>query len=123
VEDGLNIERHHRIIILEGLYTFLSIPPWRTAAELLDERWFVEVDVPDARKRIVERHVKTGVAPSRELALERAELNDFPSTFIFSHPNMKVSEVKPRLDGEFVMANMLEPTRRIRSIEDPSIAI
>ena len=79
VADGLTIEIHHRIIVLEGLYVLLSIPPWHTASELLDERWFVDVDITEARKRIVERHVRTGVTTSRELALERAEMNDFPS--------------------------------------------
>jgi pantothenate kinase len=79
VADGLTIEPHHRIVVLEGLYVFLSIPPWGTASELLDERWFVDVDIPEARKRIVERHVRTGVTTSEERALERAEMNDFPS--------------------------------------------
>lgn len=104
VADDLIIEPHHRIIVLEGLYVFLSVPPWRTAAELLDERWFVDVDIAEARKRIVARHVRTGVTSSEEAALERAEMNDFPN-------------------GEFVMANMLEPTRRITSLDDPAIAI
>lgn len=79
VEDDLVVEPHHRIIILEGLYVFLSVPPWRAAADLLDERWFVEVDIKEARKRIVARHVRTGVTSSEETALERAEMNDFPS--------------------------------------------
>jgi len=125
VSDGLIIEPQHRIIIIEGLYVFLSIMPWRIAAELLDERWFVDVDTSEARKRIVERHVRTGVAPTRELALERAEMNDFPSmcNSFFTNIHDVLGLTRALLDGEFLIANMLEPTRRIKSVEDPSIAI
>ena len=82
--DDLVIEPYHQIVVLEGLYAFLSIQPWLTAAELLDERWFIDVDVAEARKRIVARHVRTGVTSSEEKALERAEMNDFPSKFTMS---------------------------------------
>ncbi|CAG8725473.1 14125_t:CDS:2, partial [Acaulospora colombiana] len=80
------------------------IEPWKTAGNLLDERWFVEVDIQDARERIVKRHVETGVTSTTELAIQRAEANDFPN-------------------GEFVIANMLPPTRQFKSIHDTSIAI
>ncbi|KAG8815269.1 hypothetical protein FRC19_001135 [Serendipita sp. 401] len=104
VEDDIQIYSHLKIILIEGLYVFLSIDPWRSASELLDERWFVEVDINEAKERIVKRHVETGVTLTMEQARERAEQNDFPN-------------------GDFVITHMLEPTKIIRSVNDSSIAI
>ncbi|KAA1468339.1 P-loop containing nucleoside triphosphate hydrolase protein [Dentipellis sp. KUC8613] len=89
-----------RVVVIEGLYTFLAIPPWGEAAALLDERWFVELEVEKARSRLVRRHVLSGVAADLEEAVWRADENDMPN-------------------GKFVIANMLEPTRIIQSVDDP----
>ena len=69
----------HRIVIIEGLYTFLSIPPWLEAGKLLDERWLVELDTAIASDRLVKRHVTSNVAKDLEEAHWRAEENDTPS--------------------------------------------
>jgi pantothenate kinase len=69
----------HRIIILEGLYTFLSLPPWVDAGKILDERWLVELDPTVASERLVKRHVISGVAKDLEEAHWRAVENDTPS--------------------------------------------
>ncbi|TBU48711.1 P-loop containing nucleoside triphosphate hydrolase protein [Dichomitus squalens] len=94
---------HHRLVIIEGLYTFLNIQPWSAAAELLDERWWVEIDEEKAEKRLVARHVRTGVAKDMEEAIWRSRENDAPN-------------------GRFIRENMMKPTRVIESVEDPSIA-
>jgi pantothenate kinase len=78
--DAILIHPHHRVVVIEGLYTFLRIPPWDVAARLLDERWFVDVDPAVARERLVRRHVVTGVARDRDEAEWRADSNDIPST-------------------------------------------
>ncbi|EKM77005.1 hypothetical protein AGABI1DRAFT_115446 [Agaricus bisporus var. burnettii JB137-S8] len=96
------IHPHHRIVIIEGLYTFLSITPWAEASKLLDERWFVQTDIDKVIERIVKRHVVTGVAKDEEEAIWRANENDMPN-------------------GRFLMENMLEPTRVITSIDDTSL--
>ncbi|OCB89491.1 P-loop containing nucleoside triphosphate hydrolase protein [Sanghuangporus baumii] len=90
----------HRLVVIEGLYTFLSIDPWVRAGELLDERWFIDIDIEEATRRLVKRHVLTGVAKDVKEALWRAETSDMPN-------------------GLFVMEKMLEPTRRIKSPNDP----
>jgi len=79
VLDDIRVEPHHRIVVLEGLYVFLALEPWKTAGEMLDERWFVDVDMPDATTRILKRHVETGVTATLEEAKKRADQNDFPS--------------------------------------------
>lgn len=99
VEDDLEVTSSHRVVLIEGLYVFLDVEPWSVAGHLLDERWFLEVDVEVARERLVQRHVKSGVSDNLENAMLRARDNDMPN-------------------GEFVLANMLEPTIRIQSLHD-----
>ncbi|KAI1789180.1 P-loop containing nucleoside triphosphate hydrolase protein [Ganoderma leucocontextum] len=100
VFDSIPVYPHHRLVILEGLYTFLKTEPWSAASELLDERWWVDINEETAEKRLVVRHVKTGVAKDMEEAIWRSRENDVPN-------------------GRFIRGNTMEPTRVIRSIEDP----
>ena len=76
VADDIAIPATARIIVFEGNYLSLNKSPWKETAELMDELWFVEVIEERARERLVERHVRTGVAGSREEAARRAEEND-----------------------------------------------
>jgi len=101
--NALAIFPHHQLIIIEGLYTFLGIKPWNAASAILDERWFIDVDPTEARDRLIRRHVITGVAADLTEAKWRADNNDIPN-------------------GEFIRQNMLQPTRVIRSVNDPVIA-
>jgi len=77
--NAVSIHPHHRIVVIEGLYVFLAIHPWSDGGLLLDERWFIEVDPKEARRRLVGRHVLTGVAKDMEEAEWRADENDMPS--------------------------------------------
>ncbi|EJD04570.1 P-loop containing nucleoside triphosphate hydrolase protein [Fomitiporia mediterranea MF3/22] len=99
--DAVMVLPDHRLIVIEGLYAFLSIDPWRVAGEMLDERWFITINIDEATKRLVKRHVITGVAKDMEEAIWRAENNDMPN-------------------GLLIIENMLEPTRRIPSPDDPT---
>ncbi|KJA21938.1 hypothetical protein HYPSUDRAFT_139813 [Hypholoma sublateritium FD-334 SS-4] len=101
--DAVTVYPHHRIVIIEGLYAILAIQPWNEASILLDERWFVEIDPIQARRRLVERHVLTGVTKDTEEAGWRADTNDGPN-------------------GQFIIANSLEPTRIIRSKDIPNLS-
>ncbi|CAE6475273.1 unnamed protein product, partial [Rhizoctonia solani] len=76
--NGQTILPSHRIVLIEGLYTFISTPEWKAAGEALDERWLVDIDIPEATRRLVQRHVVTGVAKDLEEASWRAENNDMP---------------------------------------------
>ncbi|KAF8174744.1 P-loop containing nucleoside triphosphate hydrolase protein [Pholiota molesta] len=101
--DAVTIHPYHRIVLIEGLYMFLAIHPWSDGGFLLDERWFVEIDLAEARRRLVDRHLVTGVAKDRTEAEWRADENDVPN-------------------GQFIIANMLEPTRVIHSKDIPSLS-
>ncbi|KAI8983327.1 P-loop containing nucleoside triphosphate hydrolase protein [Trametes punicea] len=104
VPDAIPVYPHHRIVIIEGLYTFLAIPPWSAAAELLDERWYIDIGEDEAEKRLVIRHVRTGVAKDMDEALWRSRENDTPN-------------------GRFLRENMMKPTRIIPSVDDPNFSL
>ncbi|KAL8991036.1 MAG: hypothetical protein Q9177_000448 [Variospora cf. flavescens] len=88
-----------RIIILEGNYLSLNKGLWKEAAGLMDELWFVAVDFDVARRRLVDRHVKAGIAPTDEEADERVTENDL-------------------VNGREIVDNRLEIHELITSIED-----
>lgn len=73
------VHPHHRVVLIEGLYGFLGIEPWREAAEMLDERWWLDVSEEEAERRLVARHVSSGVADNLEEAIWRSRENDAPS--------------------------------------------
>lgn len=66
---GMKVYPWHRIVVIEGLYCFLSIGAWKEAGEILDERWLATVDFEEATGRIVDRHIISGVAGSIEVGL------------------------------------------------------
>ncbi|KAF1921736.1 P-loop containing nucleoside triphosphate hydrolase protein [Ampelomyces quisqualis] len=76
VDNDIAIAASVRIVIFEGNYCALDKEPWRDAADLMDERWFVDVDFDVARERLIHRHVKAGIAANEEEAGKRADEND-----------------------------------------------
>ena len=80
--DAVLIHPYHRIVIIEGLYVFLSIEPWKKAGMMLDERCLIEVDPEEARKRLVARHVLTKITKDIAEANWRADENDIPSIIV-----------------------------------------
>jgi len=101
---AVTILPEHRIVIIEGLYTLLSLAPWVEAGKLLHERWLIELDPTTASDRLVRRHVVSGVAKDLEEARWRSAENDIPN-------------------GLFLLSNLLEPTRTIQSVDDSMFAL
>lgn len=79
IENDIPIEPTHRLVVFEGNYIALDQEPWRSAAELMDEVWFVEVDMAVARQRLAKRHVAAGIAKNEEEGDRRAVENDLPN--------------------------------------------
>jgi pantothenate kinase len=75
-ENDIPILASTKVVVFEGNYLSLDRDPWKEAAGLMDETWFVEVDFEIARQRLVERHVRTGVARNEDEAERRAREND-----------------------------------------------
>lgn len=86
-----------------GNYLSLKDDIWGTISALFDELWFVSVDREVARKRLIARHLATGLADTPETAAKRADENDLPN-------------------GDFIVANMAVVHRVIRSILDEDYA-
>ena len=100
VHDDIPIHPTARIVILEGNYLSLGKGQWKEAAELMDELWFVHVDFETAKRRLVSRHVKAGIAKDEEEAGRRADENDL-------------------VNGKEIIEGRLDVQEMIFSREDP----
>ncbi|KAL4798825.1 P-loop containing nucleoside triphosphate hydrolase protein [Aspergillus venezuelensis] len=76
VDNDIPIAAERRVLFFEGNYLSLNKEPWSSAAKLMDELWFVEVDFDTARQRLIKRHVKAGIAKDEKEAEKRANEND-----------------------------------------------
>jgi pantothenate kinase len=101
VEHDIPIAPTTQVVIFEGLYTMLDREPWRKAAELMDELWFVDVPMDLAVARLVKRHVASGISP---------DLN---------HARIRVLESDMR-NGEEILEYRLPVQEMIKSVEDDS---
>jgi pantothenate kinase len=91
VEDDIAILPSHRIVVLEGNYIHLTVPPWDQAATALDEKWFIIVEEDVARERVVQRHLTSGVAGTEAEAAKRFDENDWPNG-IYLVENSNINE-------------------------------
>lgn len=82
-----------RILIFEGNYLSLNRDPWKQAADLMDELWFVEVDFEVARARLVKRHVKAGIAIDERDAHKRVTDNDLVNGTEIVENRMAVQQI------------------------------
>jgi pantothenate kinase len=102
VENDIAISPSVRIVIFEGNYCSLDKEPWNEAAKLMDELWFVDVDFDVARKRLIHRHVKAGIAKDEEEAEKRADENDLVNGKEIVETRLDVHElVKSQEDAEW----------------------
>lgn len=76
VDDDIAIPPCCRVVLFEGNYLSLDKEPWKEASGLMDELWFVDVDFEVARKRLIRRHIKAGIARNEEEGDKRAQEND-----------------------------------------------
>lgn len=93
IDDDIPIAPTCRVIFFEGNYLSLNKEPWNQAAKLMDELWFVEVDFETARKRLVPRHVKAGIAKDEAQADKRVRENDLINGKEIVDYRMDVQEV------------------------------
>jgi len=101
VANDIPIHPTARVVIFEGNYLSLNKGLWKEAAELMDELWFAEVEFETARRRLVERHIKAGIAKDEHEAGSRADQNDL-------------------VNGKEIVEDRLEVQEVIVSREDPS---
>src|SRR5262249_18425819 len=100
VYDDIAIGRDIRVVVFEGNYCCLSTPPWKGAAALMDELWFVEVDFQVAKSRLIHRHVEAGIAKDEEEAAKRAEENDLVNGKEIVENRLPIDEMVTSLEDE-----------------------
>jgi pantothenate kinase len=85
VLDGVTLKKHHKIVIVEGIYVLWKDDPnWKPIENLFDERWFVKCPTRDEQvNRLVSRSIKTWTEKKAKIwgegeagARKRAETND-----------------------------------------------
>ncbi|KAK4050928.1 hypothetical protein OIO90_004904 [Microbotryomycetes sp. JL221] len=101
--NSFDIEPHHRIIVIEGLYCLLNIDEWKFATNELNERIWVECDRNLARQRLIKRHLKSGVETELNKAIERVDKSDL-------------------LNADFIIQHLTTPTFVLKSTEDSQFA-
>ncbi|KAK7190847.1 hypothetical protein DPSP01_007884 [Paraphaeosphaeria sporulosa] len=100
VVDDIAIAPSIRIIIFEGNYLSLDKPPWKDAAAMMHELWFVDVDREVARKRLIYRHVRAGIADTEESAARRADENDLVNGKEIIENRLDVHEIVTSKDDD-----------------------
>ena len=104
VEADIPIHPSSRILVFEGNYLSLGTgaSEWKEAAGMMDELWFVEVPEPQARERLVARHIKAGLAKDEEEAGKRADENDLVNGREIIDGRLEVHEIiHSREDGSW----------------------
>ncbi len=70
VGSSVPVAREVPLVITEGNYLLLDAPDWSPVRTKLDEVWFLDLADDIRRERLIERHMRFGLAP--EVARERA---------------------------------------------------
>lgn len=99
IPNSIAIMPWNRIIFIEGNYTLLKDDNWNQIAKIVDERWKINIDEQLARKRVIQRHLKSGVSNDFESALQRYLENDL-------------------VNAEYINANSCTPDITIQSVDD-----
>lgn len=75
VEGSIELKKIPQIVLVEGNYLLLNQEPWaQLHLQVFDEKWFLDVPIAESNRRVLERHIKTGL--TREEAQFRVEYND-----------------------------------------------
>lgn len=98
VENDIVILPENRLVVVEGLYLSLDQDGWRDINDIFDESWFVEVGRDVAVDRVIERHLKSGIAGTREQADKRARGSDYLNAGLILAHRLPVDEVFESID-------------------------
>ena len=73
---GLRVVLENEVLLVEGNYVLLPESPWGDLVRdwTYDETWFVDTDLEEAKRRVIERHMRVGRSEAE--ARDRAETND-----------------------------------------------
>lgn len=82
-----------RVVLVEGNYLLLNDEPWcRLRHSVFDETWFLNVDVETCRRRVLRRHLATGLSVTE--AQERVKENDGPNAeLVIRHSKLNADRI------------------------------
>ncbi|KAJ1984307.1 hypothetical protein H4R34_000731 [Dimargaris verticillata] len=103
--NSLVITPQHRMVLFEGLYLQLaSVDLWQDIPPLMDEAWWIECPLAVCRKRVIQRHVDSGISPDHDAATVRTDDNDLRNArFILDHHIPTVDRIiEQPIDGSGV---------------------
>ena len=100
VEDDIHVAPTTRVVLFEGLYTMLDREPWRAAAALMDELWFVDVSMERAVARLVKRHIASGISLDLEHAKRRVLESDMRNARDILEHRLPVQEIVESVEDE-----------------------
>ena len=64
IPDAIAVTAKHQVIVFEGNYLFLDLPPWPALRALFDVRLFVETPAPARINNLRARHLRGGKTPA-----------------------------------------------------------
>ncbi|KAG8389268.1 hypothetical protein BUALT_Bualt02G0211300 [Buddleja alternifolia] len=96
VEDDIFVSLQHKVVIVEGNYLLLEEEIWRDVSSILDEKWFIDVDIEKAMQRVLRRHVSTGKPP--DVAKWRIDYNDRPNAELIIKSKKKADLIIKSVD-------------------------
>lgn len=77
LEDDVKVLPSHKVVVVEGLYCNCDVEAWGRAAKEMHRRLVCDVEREEAKRRLVVRHVATGVAKDEGEAAWRGEFHVF----------------------------------------------
>lgn len=78
VKNAITIRPSSRLIIVEGNYLLLNVPPWNIIRTKMNEVWYIDTPLKTVKEQLLRRHIAGGA--SRDEAERKVESVDLPNT-------------------------------------------
>ena len=75
VPGDIKVKSHHQVIIVEGLYLLLDVPPWNELWQVYDKKCFIKCPVGLSLNRVMHRKTNT-LGMDKKEAKEQCDFND-----------------------------------------------
>jgi pantothenate kinase len=62
VENSITIKPCNRLIIVEGNYLLLDVPPWNIIRTKMNEVWYIDIPLKTAKEQLLRRHIAGGIS-------------------------------------------------------------
>ena len=77
IENAITIRPCNRLIIVEGNYLLLNVPPWNTIRTIMDKVWYIDTPLETVKERLLRRHTAGGT--SKKEAVRKVVSVDIPN--------------------------------------------